>query len=352
MLSEIIVLNQERNVTLTTFIQPVEGEFRYIKKRPAILVIPGGGYRMCSDREAEVVALEYLRAGYQAFVLRYSLKKNAVWPNPLDDYDQAMALIRSKAEEWFIYEDKVAVVGFSAGGHLASAAATMAKNRPNAAILGYAVTTEISAHMCSPTAPSTWDKVDGNTCPCFLFSARTDNIVPITNSLQFMNALDQAGIAFESHIYSHGPHGYSTGNTAVQAPDTVICNRAAKWVEDSIEWLKDMLGDFAAEGGMTEPVCSKKLFGDDEEFLSIHCRMSYLMEQEKAQKVLAPLLQVCREKVGAFTKQSDGAKEEDMDISVLLSQMTLKDAAGFVGAPKELLEQINQELSQIPNERK
>jgi hypothetical protein len=56
--------------------------------------------------------------------------------------------------------------------------------------------------------------------------------------------------------------------------------------------------------------------------------------------------------VGAFTKQSDGAKEEDMDISVLLSQMTLKDAAGFVGAPKELLEQINQELSQIPNERK
>ncbi|MDF2514628.1 MAG: esterase/lipase-like protein [Herbinix sp.] len=350
MLSETIVLNKERNVTLTTFIQPVEGEFRYIKKRPAILVIPGGGYQMCSDREAEVIAIEYLRAGYQAFVLRYSIKKDAVWPNPLNDYDQAMELIRSKAEEWYIYKDKIAVVGFSAGGHLASAAATMAENRPNAAILGYAVTTEETAHMCSLTAPSTWDKVDGNTCPCFIFSTRTDNVVPITNSIQFMDALDKAGIAFESHIYSYGPHGFSTGNSSVQAPDTVICNRASKWVSDSIEWLKDILGDFSADGGMTKPRCMKKLYADDEEFLSIDCRMRYLMQHAEAQQILAPLLQGIKEKTEALTKQSGMADEDKgMDISVMMSNMTLRDALGFASLPKEMLEQIDQQLRQIPN---
>lgn len=350
MTSDTIVLNQERNVTLTTFIQPVEGEFYYIKKRPAILVIPGGGYQMCSDREAEVVAIEYLRAGYQAFVLRYSIKNDAIWPNPLNDYDQAMELIRSKAEEWHIYEDKVAVVGFSAGGHLASAAATIAKNKPNAAILGYAVTTEETTHMCSPTAPSTWDKVDKNTCPCFIFSTRTDNVVPITNSIQFMNALDKWGIAFESHIYSHGPHGFSTGISPVQASDTVICNRASKWVNDSIEWLKDILGDFAAGGGMTEPRCKKKIFGDDEEFLSIDCRMGYLMQHEGAQIVLAPILQGIKEKTEVATKQSGVVNEDKgMDATVLMSNMTLKDALSFAKVPKEMLEQMDQQLRQIPN---
>ena len=81
-----------------------------------------------------------LKAGYQVFILRYSVKKDAVWPNPLKDYEQAMTLIRSKREEWNVYGDRIAVLGFSAGGHLAGCAATMAENKPNAAILGYAVT--------------------------------------------------------------------------------------------------------------------------------------------------------------------------------------------------------------------
>ena len=69
-----MVLNEERNVTLTSYIQTVEGEFNYIKKRPAIVVLPGGGYQMCSDREADPVALAYAQAGYQAFILRYSVE--------------------------------------------------------------------------------------------------------------------------------------------------------------------------------------------------------------------------------------------------------------------------------------
>ena len=69
---ETICLNEERNVTLTSFILPVGGEFRNIPARPAILILPGGGYGMCSEREAELVAMSYLAAGYNAFILRYS----------------------------------------------------------------------------------------------------------------------------------------------------------------------------------------------------------------------------------------------------------------------------------------
>ena len=122
------------------------------------------------------MALSYLKAGFQAFILRYSVGEDAVWPNPLDDYEQAMGLIRERAEEWNLYQDKIAVVGFSAGGHLAAAAAVMGVNRPNAAVLGYAVTgTDVRA--CCRTAPDTVSAVDGSTPPCFLFSSRTDNVV-------------------------------------------------------------------------------------------------------------------------------------------------------------------------------
>ena len=70
MKTEIITLSKERNVTLTAYIQNVKGEFRNISKRPAILILPGGGYQYCSDREADPVAMPYLKAGYQVFCQR------------------------------------------------------------------------------------------------------------------------------------------------------------------------------------------------------------------------------------------------------------------------------------------
>ena len=71
---------------------------------------------MCSDREADPVALAYMKAGYQAFVLRYSVGEHKTWPNPLDDYEQAMELIAERAEEWHLDSSRIAAVGFSAGG--------------------------------------------------------------------------------------------------------------------------------------------------------------------------------------------------------------------------------------------
>ena len=80
-----VTINSREDVSLTVYLQDVEKEFRNITKRPAVLIIPGGGYQFCSDREADPVAFAYLKAGYDAFVLRYSVGNQHKWPEPLED---------------------------------------------------------------------------------------------------------------------------------------------------------------------------------------------------------------------------------------------------------------------------
>ncbi|MGN0983911.1 MAG: alpha/beta hydrolase [Gemmiger sp.] len=327
-----ITLNEARHVTLTAYLQTVGGAFSYVPRRPAILILPGGGYQYCSDREADPVAAAYLQAGYQAFILRYSVKEHAVWPNPLNDYDEAMALIRARAGEWGLYPDKVAVIGFSAGGHLAAAAATMAKNRPNAAILGYAVAGE-DVKACCPTAPDTTAAVDGRTCPCFLFATRTDQLVPIANTLRFQQALDEAGVSFESHIYAYGPHGFSTCDSSLQPRDTAICDRAAHWVRDSIGWLRDVLGDFG-DGAMTPPACPPHVNGNSAPFCSADCTIGLLLANPAA----AEHLQLVIDKADAL-----GA-----DIHAL-RHMTLRAVLDFLRTPPEQITALDEALRTVPN---
>ena len=236
-----LILNEERNVSLTCYIQPVGGEYWGMTKRPAMIILPGGGYQYCSDREADPVAFPYLQAGYQVFILRYSLNENAVWDNPLKDYDQAYETICENAEKWFVDTDRIAVIGFSAGGHLAASAAVSAKHRPRAAILGYPVIT--TTIPWNKSAPDPSKLVDDKTCPCFVFASRNDGTVPIQDSLNFLSALNEKGIPFETHIYSYANHGFSTCEPQINNRDW-CCNRTADWVRDSIEWLRETVGDF------------------------------------------------------------------------------------------------------------
>ena len=85
-----------------------------------VVIFPGGGYINFCQREADPVAFQFMAAGYNAFILKYSLGADAVYPNPLLDLCQAMKMIRENSEEWGIIEDQIAVCGFSAGGHLAA----------------------------------------------------------------------------------------------------------------------------------------------------------------------------------------------------------------------------------------
>ncbi len=286
-----ITIHEERNVKLTAYLQEVGGEFAGISRRPAVLILPGGGYAMCSDREADPVAFLYLKAGYQAFILRYSVGKDAVWPTPLNDYEEAMSMIRENAQTWHVLEDKIAVIGFSAGGHLAACAATMSVNRPNAAILGYPVIEGETARVWQKTAPDVIEAVDYTTCPCFVFATRTDNMVPVQNSVHFINALVENEVAFESHIYSNGLHGFSTCDSSVQMGLGQFCNRVPHWVGDSIEWLKDVLGDFGPNG-MEAPRFGGRLNGNHDETLNVDCTMGYLMTKPSAAGILETIMKM------------------------------------------------------------
>lgn len=352
MITEQITLNHERNVTLTAYLQAVGGEFQNIAKRPAILVLPGGGYSICSDREADPVALPYLTAGYQVFILRYSVGKHADWPAPLEDYEVAMELIRANSEKWALYPDKIAVIGFSAGGHLAGCAATMAKNRPNAAILGYAAVEGETIRTCHPTAPDVISAIDDNTCPCFVFSSRTDNIVPVRNSVKFILALTEHDISYENHIYGYGPHGFSICNSATQAFAAPLCSRIPHWVDDSIAWLKDMFGDFGM-GAMTFPACKSHINGNKDNFLNVDCTIAYLMQNETACQLITPLLDASRR---AYEESFPDVDEPSPEIpginpAAFMEMMTLRDTLAFGQTSPEIIAQYDQQLHQIKNRK-
>jgi len=227
--------------------------------------------------------LGYLKAGYQAFILRYSLDEQSVWPNPLDDYEQAMALIRQRADEWHVARDRIAVVGFSAGGHLATCAATMSKHRPNAAILGYPVIDGDCVREYQKTAPDVVAHVNGNTCPCFVFATRTDNLVPAANTIHLIDALYRKEVAFESHIYSNGPHGLSTGDASIEG--NPFCDRYPRWVEDSIAWLAEVLGGITPRG-LAEPRFGAKVNGNRERTLNLDCTLAHLRGNPAARALL------------------------------------------------------------------
>ena len=340
---ETIVLNEARKVTLTAITQDVGGEFRGVTARPAVLVLPGGGYMFCSDREAEPVAMPYLKAGFQAFILRYSVMADAVWPNPLDDYEQAMALIREKAEDWHVIPDKIAVIGFSAGGHLAGAAATMSVNRPNAAILGYAVLKRETALEIGSDNPDIIAHVDEKTCPCFLFATRTDSVVPIQNTLEMMDALNRRQTAFECHIYGYGPHGFSTADRSIIGQNDLLPARASDWVEDSIAWLRDLFGAFGADG-MCEPVCRPRVNDDGQAWLSLDCSIERIYGNPVAKQALAEEFAVMEEKLVRF---SPDMSFEDMMRAV--GRMTLRDLLRERGLLVERFDAMDQALRSIPN---
>lgn len=325
---ETIVLNEARNVTLTVYLQECSTETRVPKVRPGMLVLPGGGYQYCSDREADPVAQAYLNAGYHAFILRYSAKEHGVWPNPLEDYEQAITYIRDHAEAWGLLPDKIAVIGFSAGGHLAACAATMAKNKPNAAILGYAVCGS-DVKGCNPTAPDAIAAVDHTTCPCFLMHTRNDNIVPIDNSLRFQLELAKHDVAFESHIYAYGPHGFSTCDTSIQSLDE-LCDRAPNWVSDSIRWLRDIFGPLTPTG-MGDPTCPLRMSGNYEPNLSIACTVSHLLQHEAGKKVvLAALPNLPQD-------------------NPMYGKLRLQDLLHYAQMPADLVKQLDDTLQKIPN---
>lgn len=241
------------------------------RRRPAVLVIPGGGYVMTSDREAEPIALKFVGAGYNAFVLRYSCKPS-VYPTALCEAAEAMRLIRAHADEWHTDPDRIAIIGFSAGGHLAANLATAVGDddlaehgydadavRPNALMLGYPVITSGPlAHRGSFNAllgedrkdDQTWlDKlsiekhIDAKTPPVFVWHTVPDDCVPMENTMMLVSACKAAGVSAEAHLFPEGGHGLALGTeeTAWGAEGNIFpCIQI--WPELAIDWLGRLFG--------------------------------------------------------------------------------------------------------------
>lgn len=295
---------------------------------------------MCSDREADPVALAYMKAGYQAFVLRYSVGEHKTWPNPLDDYEQAMELIAERAEEWHLDSSRIAAVGFSAGGHLCACAATVAKHKPAAAILVYPAILKDICDLCQPGMPQPNEHVSADTSPCFLVAARDDRTVDVKNSLMMQLALTEKGIPFESRIYSFGGHGFSTGE------DWVICSKVSSrlpdWVGDSVEWLKETFGTLTAKG-FTEPeeaVCKN---ADTAPVLSVMCSLNHIRKQSaEVQSVLKPLFDGIRAVADARSLSMEG-------LMAAVGNSTLRELMDTVLMEDETILQIDQKLHSIVN---
>ena len=238
-----IVLNEKRHTSLECYLQPVGDPYDQIKARPAVIVIPGGGYTHLAGRESEPVAFVFMRAGFQVFILRYGINEYAAWPGPLEDYEQAKALIENHPE-WNIAPGKTAVIGFSAGAHLAACAAAMAKHRPDAAILGYGLFIGEDVKPYVPSAPDVISAVDEHTCPCFLFTSVTDPVVPVRNSLALIEKLTREQVNCEAHLYSSGSHGFSVGDETVLCSGVSASDRGACWPDDCLSWLEELWSPF------------------------------------------------------------------------------------------------------------
>ncbi len=233
------------------------------KNRPAIVVCPGGGYLYCSDREAEPVALRYAGKGFHAFILRYSTGKNAAGFAPLKEVSWVIGYIREHAAQWHIDPEKIAVCGFSAGGHLALSSGLLGENKPNAMILGY------SATSC-PNVPQAdfmlkllegrddvtdedamkYDLVSHVTQdapPLFLFATAEDILTGMC-SLPLINRYNQLRKLCEVHIFQHGPHGYGLADeTSANGSSRDLNPAFAHWHELSVAWLYRIFGGLTFE---------------------------------------------------------------------------------------------------------
>ena len=245
---------------LDVYAHPVDQEFSKNRIRPAMLVLPGGGYSYCSFREKEPIVMKYFVEGFNCYCLDYSVGKMAKYPTPVIEAVMAMLYIRETAEELHTNPDKVCSVGFSAGGHLNGMLNTAYANKEivevlgeraktailNATIFSYAVIKTDKTHAGSIQSITGGDtnllpivdiakNVNQNTAPAFIWATVNDGCVPSESSLDLAVAYKKAGVPFELHMFENGTHGLSTATDEVNSINQAV----SKWIELSITWLQN-----------------------------------------------------------------------------------------------------------------
>ena len=296
MILETLTLWPDRpDVTLTAYVHEDSPMLLAGKKRPAVIVCPGGAYMVCAETEGEPVALQFAAMGYHAFVLHYSVYRSAMaqaepgqeicyetmYPSPALDIGMAVLKLREKAEEWHIDTERIALCGFSAGAHncamyltgyateeiAASLEAEPEMLRPAAAVLGYGL------YDCAPLGAQVPDpqiqgmnramcmallgqrqpspqlleaispiyRANPAVPPCFLWATSEDPVVPVYNTLVMAASLSEQGVPVEVHVFEHGPHAMATADQVSASDREHMDPDAAKWLSLADAWLKKRL---------------------------------------------------------------------------------------------------------------
>ncbi len=274
MISQTFVLDPRfPDCTMTSYLHGSNADL-IVPPRRAIIVCPGGGYEFLSGREDEIIAAQYFAAGLNVFVLHYSIRQNAANDAPLIEGALAVKYVREHAEKYNIDPRYVFITGFSAGGHFSAMCGTLWNdpvvrealgidrgeapegiNRPTATVLCYPVISggphahrgsidRLCGYPSEGTAGS--DRyslefhVDKTTSPAFVWHTFDDEIVPIENSLLYVNALAAAGVPFEYHVYPTGVHGLSLCDTRTWCGEerqlSPVCSR---WISDAIRYITE-----------------------------------------------------------------------------------------------------------------
>ncbi len=284
------------DVTLTCYALDDSKEMLAGKKRPGILICPGGGYLNCSDREAEPVALRFAAMGYHAFVLRYATysgdenafpinkklerRERSVFPASMQDIGRAFLTLHKRAKEWLLDTQRIAICGFSAGAHncalyaacwdqaeiLGHFGGSKETFRPAACILGYGLydyhmimrqkadmkdpfalklrdaacmallgTDDPSDELLDAVSPAR--RLSATTPPMFLWATTEDTLVPVSQTANICLALAENGIPFEAHIFESGPHGLSLADQATASSKFETNTDAAHWITLAQQWL-------------------------------------------------------------------------------------------------------------------
>ena len=238
-----------------------------IEKRPTLLILPGGGYQHCSDREAEPVAFRFASEGFNCFVLRYTCE--AKYPVPQLDVVAAMDYIKKNYKEYDLLDTNISLVGFSAGGHLAASVGAYYKElanqlsipadnaRPFALILGYAV--------ISSTIPNTHQKtietmtggdermldkisiekhITKDFPPTYIFTTKTDTVVNPENSKVLYETLKKANIPTQFDLFETGIHGgslYSYRVYDAYIRENPEIRKNAIWVNNATDFIYNLI---------------------------------------------------------------------------------------------------------------
>lgn len=251
---------------LQCYVPEITSEVNADRKMPVMLILPGGGYSVTCDREAEAVAFRYLAKGFVCFALRYSCSP-LKYPIALTEACLAIEYICENAESLHSDREKISAVGFSAGGHLCCMLGSVGKNRDIKLPFDIKKLQVKATILCYPVILydklyanfGTFDNLCGDdeilkkrlsceklitskSAPIFVFGTATDEIVNPLNALKIAESAAKKWVRFSIHIYGRGRHGVSTADNLVYRTDdeNYFTPSAAEWVDLSVEWLKEL----------------------------------------------------------------------------------------------------------------